>query len=164
ILKDPRLNTSDADYAAQLDLLLKINKKLTETHESINKINGAIKNMNGYIGNVSDTALASKFRKFATPVIDSLTSIKGQLYQYKASAPQDILANPVMLNDKLAGVGSAVGAADTKPTKGSVAAFQDISKRIDVQLMKMKALFDQKIPEFNRMVEDAKVPAVNIDQ
>ncbi|MEO6169033.1 MAG: hypothetical protein ABIO46_14970 [Chitinophagales bacterium] len=164
IIKDPRLPTSDADYAAQLALLLKINKKLTETHESINKINGAIKNMNGYIDNVSDTALASKFKKFATPVIDSLTSVKGQLYQYKASAPQDILANPVMLNDKLAGVGSAVGAADTKPTKGSVEAFQDISKRIDEQLLKLKILFDQKIPEFNKMVEDSKIPAVNIDQ
>lgn len=162
ILKDPRIETSMDDYKAQLALLLKVNKKLSETHESINKINGAIKNINSYLENVSDTALAARFKKFTTPVIDSLTAIKGQLYQYKATAPQDILANPLMLNDKLAGIGSGVAAADTRPTKGSETAFKDLSGRIDVQLEKMKKIFNEKIPEFNKMVDDAKIPAVYI--
>ncbi|MEP7128791.1 MAG: hypothetical protein ABI729_07985, partial [Chitinophagales bacterium] len=117
----------------------------------------------GYLDNVKDTALAAKFKKFTTPLIDSLTAVKGQLYQYKASAPQDILANPLMLNDKLAGIGSGVAAADTRPSKSSIEAFQDISKRIDVQLEKMKKLFNEKIPEFNKMVDDAKIPAVIIE-
>ncbi|MBK9732984.1 MAG: glycosyl hydrolase [Chitinophagaceae bacterium] len=163
IIKDPRITTTNADYQEQLALLLKINKKLTETHESINKINGSIKSINGYLDNVKDTALLAKFKKFTTPLIDSLTTVKGQLYQYKASAPQDILANPLMLNDKLAGIGSGVAAADTRPSKSSMEAFQDISKRIDAQLEKMKKLFNEKIPEFNKMVDDAKIPAVIIE-
>ncbi|MGB3076179.1 MAG: hypothetical protein WBB36_12695 [Chitinophagales bacterium] len=163
IIKDPRITTTNADYQEQLALLLKINKKLTETHESINKINGSIKSINGYLDNVKDTALLAKFKKFTTPLIDSLTTVKGQLYQYKASAPQDILANPLMLNDKLAGIGSGVAAADTRPSKSSMEAFQDISKRIDAQLEKMKNLFNEKIPEFNKMVDDAKIPAVIIE-
>jgi photosystem II stability/assembly factor-like uncharacterized protein len=163
IIKDPRLNITDADYAAQLDLLLKINKKLTETHEAINKINKTSNVINGYISGVADTALASKFKKFTSPILDSLTAIKGQLYQYKASAPQDVLANPIMLNDKLAGVGNTVGLADTKPTKSSYEAYNDIVKRIDVQLVKWKKIQDEKIPEFNKMVADAKIPAVNLE-
>lgn len=162
IIKDPRLSTTSEDYEEQLALLRKINRKLSLTHESINKINSAIKNINAYNENVKDTALAARFKKYTTPVIDSLTAIKGQLYQYKATAPQDILANPVMLNDKLAGIGSSVAAADTKPTQSSVEAFQDISRRIDVQLEKMNLIFNEKIPAFNRMVEDAKIPAVPI--
>ena len=37
-----------------------------------------------------------------------------------------------------------------------------ISKRIDVELAKLKKIMDEKIPEFNKMVDDAKIPAVNI--
>jgi photosystem II stability/assembly factor-like uncharacterized protein len=162
ILKDPRYTTTDADYAAQFELLMKINTKLSETHTAINKLNSATKTMSAYLGNITDTAQAAAFRKFLTPVLDSLTSIKGQLYQYKATAPQDILANPVMLNDKLAGIASVVSSADTKPTLASVDAYKDISKRIDIQLQKLNAIFQTKIPEFNTMVEKAGIPAIRI--
>nr|MBA2423321.1 glycosyl hydrolase [Chitinophagales bacterium] len=164
IVTDPRLNISATDYAAQFELLMKINKKLSETHVAINKINKAIKAINDYVGGVPDTALASEFKKLSVPLVDSLTAVKGQLYQYKASAPQDVLANPVMLNDKLAGVGSAVSSADAKPTAQSYKAFDDITARINVQLWKLKRILDEKIPQFNKKVEDAKIPAVNLPE
>jgi hypothetical protein len=162
IIKDPRLTTSDADYASQLDLLMKVNKKLSETHKAINDINKAIGQINSYLGNVSDTALASSLKKSVKPTIDSLNAIAEKLYNPKAKAIQDVLAHPIMLNDKLAGVGSVISSADTKPTKSSYDAFNDISARIDVQLAKLKKILDEKIPEFNRMVLEKKIPAVNL--
>ncbi|HYV90659.1 MAG TPA: hypothetical protein VE978_02710 [Chitinophagales bacterium] len=162
IVKDPRLTTTDADYAAQMDLLIKINKKLSETHKAINDINKAIGQINSYLGNVSDTAQASSLRKFIQPTIDSLNGIAEKLYNPKAKAIQDVLAHPIMLNDKLAGVGSVVGSADGKPTKSSYDAFNDLSSRINAQLAKLKKIMDEKIPEFNRMVEEKKIPAVNL--
>jgi len=84
------------------------------------------------------------------------------LYNVKATAIQDVLNYPIRLNDKLAGVGAVVGSADTKPTASSYTAFTDISARIDVQLNKMKKIFDEKIPEFNKQVEEMKIPAVNL--
>src|SRR5262249_54674308 len=152
ILNDPRLTTSEADYAAQFDLLMKINKKLTETHEAINKINKTEKKINEYIVGVSDTALASKFKKSTKPITDSLNNIKGELYNYRATSPEDVLNYPIRLNDKLAGVGSVVGSADTKPTKSSYDAFNDLSQRIDVQMMKLNKIFKEKITEFNKLV------------
>jgi len=164
ILKDPRLETSDADFAAQLDLLLQVNKKLSQTHEAINNINKAISQINAYLGNVTDTAVASQLKKFTTPLIDSLNSIAGELYQPKAKAIQDVLAHPIMLNDKLAGVGSVVSSADAKPVKASYDAFRDLSTRIDMRLAKLKKILDEKIPEFNRLVGEKKIPAVNLNQ
>lgn len=162
IIKDPRYSASDADYASQFELLMRINSKLSETHTAINKLNSAAKTMSAYLGNITDTAQAATFRKFLTPVLDSLTAIKGQLYQYKATAPQDILANPIMLNDKLAGIASVVSSADTKPTIASGEAYKDIAGRIDVQLKKLELIFETKIPEFNGMVERAGIPAISI--
>jgi hypothetical protein len=156
------VNTTTADFAAQFDLLMKINKKLTETHKAINKINKAEKQLNDYTASVSDTALASKMKKFTKPVTDSLDVVKGFLYNYKAQAIQDVLNYPIQLNDKLAGIGSVVGSADTKPTKASYEAYNDVSARIDQQLLRMNKILDEKIPEFNQMVKDAALPAVDI--
>ncbi|MFI5135421.1 MAG: WD40/YVTN/BNR-like repeat-containing protein, partial [Chitinophagales bacterium] len=162
IVKDPRVTTSDADFAAQFDLMMKINKKLSETHKAINDINKAIGQINSYLGNVSDTAVASSLKKSVQPTIDSLNAIAGKLYQPKAKAIEDVLAYPIMLNDKLAGIGSGVGSSDSKPTKQSFDAFNDVSARIDVQLAKLKKILDEQIPAFNQMVEEKKIPAVNL--
>ncbi len=162
IIKDPRLTTTDADYAAQMDLLLKINRKLSETHKAVKEINKAIGQINSYLGNVSDTAVAAALKKSVQPAIDSLNAIAGKLYNPKAKAIQDVLAYPIQLNDKLAGIGSSVSSADVKPTASSYEAYNDIAARIDVQLAKLKKIMDEQIPAFNRMVEEKKIPAVNL--
>jgi fumarate hydratase class II len=84
------------------------------------------------------------------------------LYQPKAKAVQDVLAFPIMLNDKLAGVGSSVASADVKPTASSYTAYNDLVARIDVQLAKLKKILDTQIPAFNTKVEELKIPAVNL--
>ncbi|MBA3648014.1 MAG: glycosyl hydrolase [Chitinophagales bacterium] len=162
ILKDPRISTSDSDYMAQFDLLKKINTKLTETHEGINRINKAEKQINDYVAVISDTSIASKFKKVTKPLTDSLDAIKGELYDYRATSPQDVLNFPIRLNDKLAGVGSVVSSADTRPTKSSYEAFNDISSRVDVQLNKLKKILEEKIPEFNKMVDEFRISPVNV--
>ena len=164
IIKDPRLNTTQQEYDEQFALLMKVNKKLSETHQGINNINTAIAQINGYLGNVKDTATASVLKKAIQPTIDSLNAIAGRLYQPKAKAPQDVLAFPIMLNDKLAGVGSSASSADSKPPASCYAAFDDISARIDVQLTKLKKILDEDIPKFNAMVEEKKIPAVNLKE
>jgi hypothetical protein len=37
--------------------------------------------------------------------------------QPKAKAPQDVLAYPIQLNDKMAGLGSNISSSESKPTK-----------------------------------------------
>jgi hypothetical protein len=162
ILKDPRLTTTQQEFDEQFALLMKINKKLSETHQAINSINKSVNQINAYLSNVTDTAVASSLKKSVQPALDSLLTIASQLYQPKAKAPQDILAHPLMLNDKLAGVGSSVASSDSRPTAASYTAFNDLSARIDVQLAKMKKILEQDIPAFNKKVEELKIPAVNL--
>ena len=84
--------------------------------------------------------------------------------QPKAKAPQDVLAFPVMLNDKMAGVGSNVANSDTRPTASSYVVYNDLKNRIDAQLAKLKAIVDKKVPAFNKMVADEKIPAIILEK
>jgi photosystem II stability/assembly factor-like uncharacterized protein len=164
ILKDPRKSETDADYKESFDFIQNVNKSVTETHKAINKIRKVRSQINGYVEGIKDTLVASKFKKEAKPINTELDEIEAQLMQPKAKAPQDVLAFPVMLNDKMAGVASGVANSDTKPTKSSYTVYNDLKSRIDFQLNKLKTILDSKIPAFNKLVADQKIPAIILDK
>ena len=163
IKEDPRYKVSQKDLDEQLALLLKINKKLSETDQAINDLRKIRTQMNTYIGSVEDTAFASQLRKISKPILDSLQGIEDALVQWKAKAGQDLLNYPIRLNDQLAGIASAVRSVDSAPTKQSYVAFDDVSALIDVQLSKLKKIKEEKIPAFNQLAKQKSGDAVKVN-
>lgn len=153
ILTDPRLTVSIADLTEQFNLHQKINKKLDETHKAINKIRALRVQYNTYMENVKDTAFAAALRKQSKDMFEKMDKIESQLMQPKAIAPQDILAFPVMLNDKIAGVASNISSAETKPNKNAYDVYEDLSKKIDAQLEILKVLLKNDVPAFNELAK-----------
>jgi len=85
------------------------------------------------------------------------------LIQWHAKAGQDLLNYPIKLNDKLAGLGSAAGSAESKPTQQEYDAYALLEKQIDVQLNKLKKVVDEKLPVYNQMIETNKVFGVKVN-
>ncbi|CAN5350118.1 hypothetical protein BH09BAC5_BH09BAC5_08480 [soil metagenome] len=162
VKEDPRYNVSQKDLDEQLSFLLNLNAKLSETHEAINELRSIRNQMNSYTGSISDSAFTKELNKISKPILDSLQLIEDALVQYKAVAGQDLLNYPIRLNDKLAGIGSAVGSSDGAPTKQSYVAFDEISALIDVQLQKLKNIKTNQIPAFNEKAKQKTVDAVKI--
>lgn len=163
ILKDPRVKTTDAEFKAQFDLLMKINNKLSENHKGVNQIRKVREDISAYQKAVKDTALATKLKKQAKPLLEELDKIESVLMQPKSKAGQDALNFAIQLNDKLAGVGSVVSSADTKPTKSSYDAYNDLAGKIDKQLDRLKTVLQKEVPAFNDAVRQADVKAININ-
>ncbi len=160
IRKDPRLSITAAEYQEQFDLMQKINGKLSETHKAINQIRQIRTQIDGYTKNVKEPKAAEKFKKAAKPMLDDLDKLESTLMQPKSKAPQDALAYPIQLNDKMAGVASVVSSADTKPTKSSFTAYDDLAKQIDTAIGKLKEIVNTQVPAFNRMVNEQQIPAI----
>lgn len=163
ILKDPRVKTTDAEFKEQFALLMKINNKLSETHKGINQIRKVREDVKSYQKAVKDTAIATKLKKQVKPLMDELDAIESLLMQPKSKAGQDALNFAIQLNDKLAGVGSVVSSADTKPTKSSYEAYNDLSGKIDKQLDRLKTVLQKEVPAFNDAVRQADVKAINLN-
>ena len=159
IRKDLRVTVADEDFAAQFDLLMKINKKVTETHDAINTIRDIRAQINGLLGKFTDTLKVKPIKEIAKPITDTLTSVEEELVQTKAKSGQDLLNFPMKLNNKLAALTPTIASADSRPTKQSYEAFTDISSRIDIQLNRMKKALE-KLPALNQAVKDADIPAV----
>jgi photosystem II stability/assembly factor-like uncharacterized protein len=163
ILQDPRVKVPLADLKEQFDLLMKINKKLSENHKGINQIRKVRNDVNGYLKAVKDESLSKKLKDMTKEMMKSLDEIEGTLMQPKSKAGQDALNFSIQLNDKLAGVGSAVGASDNKPTKQSYDVYNDLSGKIDKQIERLKGILSKDVPAFNEAVRQADVKAITVN-
>jgi hypothetical protein len=157
---DPRVATTSADYAKQLELGLKIRDKLSETHNAIIQIRDVRKQVDDLLKRVKDQPNFKVINDAASSLNKSLASIEESLYQTKNQSSQDPLNFPIRLNNKLATLGGVVSRPDYAPTAQSYVVYEDIVTEIDAQLQKLLQVMKTDVPAFNQLVKNQNVPAV----
>jgi photosystem II stability/assembly factor-like uncharacterized protein len=159
---DPRLSTSAADFAKQLELGLKIRDKVTETHNAIIQIRDVRKQVDDLLKRVAGQPSYKAINDAATVLKRNLTEVEETLYQTKNRSSQDPLNFPIRLNNKLAALAGVVQSADAAPTDQSYAVYDELVAQIDAQLAKFAAIMKNDVPAFNQLVRDQNVPAVTV--
>jgi photosystem II stability/assembly factor-like uncharacterized protein len=157
---DPRLTTTPADYAKQLELNLKIRDKLTETHNAIIQIRDVRKQVEDLLKRLAGQPNFKVINDAGTALNKNLTAIEEALYQTKNQSSQDPLNFPIRLNNKLAALGGVVASAEAAPTAQSYAVYDEVAGQIDAQLQKLAQLMRTDVPAFNQLVKDQNIPAV----
>jgi ferritin-like metal-binding protein YciE len=160
VRKDPRLSTTDADFAKQYDLLRKIRDKLTETHDAVARIRAVREQVNGAAARAKTTPAAAEVAAAAEALEKKLTAVEEALYQTRNRSSQDPLNFPIRLNNKLAALARAVGSADAAPTEQSYAVYEDLLGKIDAELATLARLVESDLARFNQLVRERDVPAV----
>ena len=160
IKADPRLSTTPADYAKQLELGLKIRDKLTETHNAIIQIRDVRKQVEDLLKRVAGQPNFKVVNDAGTALNKNLTTIEEALYQTKNQSSQDPLNYPIRLNNKLAALGGVVGSAEAAPTAQSYAVYDELVTQIDAELQRLAQIMRTDVPAFNQLVRDQNIPAV----
>lgn len=160
VKKDPRLPTTEAEFAKQFDLLMKIRDKLTEAHNAIVQIREIRKQVDELVKRVKDQPNANAIADAARSFNAKLTTIEEELYQTKNQSSQDPLNYPIRLNNKLAAVAGIVARADSAPTDQAYIVYEEQVGKINIQLQKFEQLMSEDLPAFNRLVREQNVPAV----
>jgi len=160
VKKDPRLETTPADFAKQLDLLLKIRDKFSETSEAITQIRDVRKQVDEITNRLKEQSSGKGVAESAKSLKSKLAAIEEELYQTKNQSSQDPLNYPIRLNNKLAALTGVVGGADSAPTEQSFAVYEEVVGKINLQLKKLEEVMRTDLPAFNKMVRDQDVPAV----
>jgi photosystem II stability/assembly factor-like uncharacterized protein len=160
VKKDPREATTQADFAKQLDLLMKIRDKVSETHNAIIQIRQVRAQLDDLQKRVQGQASAQKITDAAKSLNSKITAIEEELYQTKNQSSQDPLNFPIRLNNKLAALGGVVGSSDDAPTEQTYVVYEDLAGKINAQLQKLDQVMKTDLPAFNKLVRDADIPAV----
>ncbi|MBV9216087.1 MAG: glycosyl hydrolase [Acidobacteria bacterium] len=158
LLADPRLTTSQEDFAKQYDLMNKINAKINETHGAIADIRDIRTQLE---------TLSRKLKPEQKPLIDmarsinaKLTDVEEALIQTKIRSGQDALNFPIRLNNKLAALSASVDSSDDAPTAQAYAVFADLTSQVDAQLAKLAAIKSTDIAAFNKQYAAAGLPVI----
>jgi photosystem II stability/assembly factor-like uncharacterized protein len=159
---DPRLSTTAADYAKQLDLGLKIRDKVSETHNAIIQIRDVRKQVDDLLKRVKDQPGYKTVNDAGTNLNKSLQAVEEALYQTKNQSNQDPLNFPIRLNNKLAALAGVVSGSDYAPTDQSYAVYEEVTAQIDLQLQKLSQILKTDLPAFNQLVKEQNIPAVTV--
>lgn len=163
IKKDPRVEATVEEIAESVQFQLKVKDKLSETHKAINNLRTIRKQINDYTASVQDTVFKKELEAISKPMLEKIQGVEDELIQHKAKAFQDLLALPIKLNDKIAGLASVAASADTKPTKQVQEALVDLSKQVDAQLTKLAKVISEDVPKFNQKAENYKTSAIRLN-
>jgi len=157
---DPRLNTTAADYAKQLEFALKIRDKLNETHNAIIEIRDVRKQIDDLTKRVAGQQNSKPIIDAGTALNKKLTAIEEALYQTKNQSSQDPLNFPIRLNNKLAALGGVVSGSESPPNDQSFAVYEELAAQIDAQLQALAQIMKTDVPAFNQLVRDQNIPAI----
>ncbi|MBI3004784.1 MAG: glycosyl hydrolase [Ignavibacteriales bacterium] len=158
--KDPRLETTQEEFAEQFSLAMKIKDKLSAAHEAINTIREIKKQAEELTKKSANHPSKNTVADAAKKLGEKLSAVEEELIQVKIKSNQDALNYPIKLNNKLAALAGNVGSADTKPTRQQLEVFADLSARTDVQLTKLKDILATEVPAFNKLIKEQDIPAV----
>jgi hypothetical protein len=159
---DPRLQTTAADYAKQLELGLKIRDKVSETHNAIIQIRDVRKQVDDLLKRVAGQPSYKVINDAATALKKNMAAVEESLYQTKNQSSQDPLNYPIRLNNKLAALAGVVSSADAAPTDQSYAVYDELVVQIEAQLAKLARIMKTDVPAFNQLVRDQNIPAVTV--
>ncbi len=145
---DPRSKATPTDLKAQFDFVRAASDKLSEIHAQIIRIREVRKQL----ADVKKRAIADKLIVVAATELDrKITAVEETLYQTKSKSSQDPLNYPIRLNDKLAGVSNSAATGAGAPAAQQIAVRDDLVSRIDAELVKLKAIWDNDLPAFNKL-------------
>jgi photosystem II stability/assembly factor-like uncharacterized protein len=156
VQKDPRTNVSDADLQAQFTLASEIRDKTTAANEAVLRI----RHLKAQAKERAEKGKHEKLTAAAEAFQTALTSIEGEIYQYRNQSNQDPLNYPIKLNNKIAALQGIVESADGKPTAQSYEVFKELSARLEAQFAKLAAAVKTDLPALNKLVASRKLAPI----
>ncbi len=160
LLPDPNFKTTPAEYAAQLDFLIKARDLFSETMTALKQIRTVRTQLEEKRKQWSvDTIPAMKSLFDST--FDQLKSVEETLHQTKAKSSQDVLNYPIRLDDKLSGLANQVRAGAGGVSKQASEAMEQIGGKIRQQLDQLKSIQTKQIGAINERALELKLPAIS---
>jgi hypothetical protein len=96
-------------------------------------------------------------------LVDAMTSVEGEIYQYRNQSRQDPLNFPIKLNNQLAGLLGVIQSADAAPTVQSYAVFDELSAQLNELLRSLSILITEELANFNTRLRKNGIEEISWD-
>jgi photosystem II stability/assembly factor-like uncharacterized protein len=163
LLKDPRSPSTQEDLQAQFRFVKEVLEEVSEAHKAIVEIRSIREQMNTYTKRL-DKENHSPIIEKAAAIDSMMTEVEEALYQTQNRSQQDPLNFPIRLTNKLAHLNSVIGGGDYRPTEQALAVKEELSRHIKDELRRFDELKENELPKLNRMVKEAEIDAIQLEE
>ncbi|WP_378185945.1 WD40/YVTN/BNR-like repeat-containing protein [Aquimarina sp. W85] len=150
ITADPRSEANITEMKAQYDFITSINKTIDRAHTSIEKIREINKKLLAFEKQYKNNTKTKVLVQKAVDLQKRFAIIEKSLYQTKNKSGQDPLNFPIKLTNKLGHLNSLVGMGDFGPTAQDIAVKDELTQKIEAQLVTFDTLIEKEIEAFNK--------------
>jgi hypothetical protein len=165
ILKDPRVRATQADFDAQLALMLRMRGMLNQIYDGVRTVRGIRQQSGEAVARLAAAgADVRQLRERADALAREATEIEGELMQPRNQADQDTENFPTKLDNQLAYVYWKVGEPDARPTDGQVERVEDLDKEKEALLGRLQRLLDGEVAEFNRLAQQLGAAPITVSR
>lgn len=164
ILPDKNAETDIAGMQRQFDFITDINKTVDKAHKSIKKIRKINAQLEDFQKQYKDNDNVKDLVEKAKKLSEDFSEIEKALYQTKNRSGQDPLNFPIKLTNKLAHLNSLVSMDDFPPTQQDILVKNELTDKINEELMHFEILVSSEIKAFNEQFNALKLNYLFIEE
>jgi hypothetical protein len=163
ILNNPTSEATESDMKMQFDFINDINTKMTEIHEALKNVKKVRSQVAVLKKSIKNKEKYKVLLEYADTLVKDLTTIEEILYQTKSKSGQDPLNFPIRLNNKLAHLNSLTRIGNYAPTQQAIDFKNEITKQIDIELVKLNTLFKTGVTALNKQVKESDIDLIQLN-
>ncbi len=160
ITKDPRVLASQADLDKQEELALRIRDRVTAGHEAVNQIRSVRSQIDALKKRLSADASAKPVLEAAEALTKKMNAVEEKIIQPKSKSGEDPLNYPIQVADQFVALQETVESADTAPTAAASTVYEELNKRLEIQLAAWHEIQSKDLAALNTEIQKAKIPAI----
>ena len=161
LLVDPRVDTAPEAFAAQFDLLKKIQDKMTDVINAVNRIRGMKKRLEDWGSRLDDLDGDTEAAKTGLDAaLNDLAEVEDALVQSEFTTAGDTLNYREKLIEKLGALPPVVASADKAPTAQSIEVYEKLAGQIDEQLAALATVEQGSVAAVNSSLAELGVDIV----
>jgi hypothetical protein len=158
---DPRLTgVTEADLTAQFKLSSQIRDAVSQANLAVIQIRALREQLNDRVQKVPPRRKA-EVQALVDGLMKPLSAVEEEVYQVKNHTFEDPLNYPIKLNNKIAALAGVIESADSKPTDQSLVVFQELNKRLDAEMQRMKTTLTTELPRINAVLKRERLTPVD---
>ena len=157
---DPRTNSTAAEYAAQDELLAKLEKDVTDIHVAVTRMRGLTKQINDMVKLVENDNSKSEMVTLSKSLIKKINEWEGKLIQPKSQSYDDVINFVNKLSANIIFVHGEVNSNIPYVTAGQKARYEELHAEWLVYQKEMEQLMNKDVADFNALCRTLSIANV----
>ena len=161
---DPRLDISWQTYQEQEEVLLDIENKIRDIHNSVNKMRTVKVQIQTLIDLLKKSKEHADLVTIGKDAINKIEQWEALIIQTKQQTFQDVINYPNQLSAEYFALKEKVDSHDPRLTQGAISRLADLNDTWTNARSKMQNILEREVDTFNKVFKEKNIPALIIPQ